>query len=205
MRSINGTILQKMLAIEAGRYVWLIELVASDDDATTFRYARNPTAVTFGGAEYEAYAFDPQVLGGQSAGAPRYTLKLANLGDELSSYLYPVNHLDQATITISIVDLDNLTLSHTDLQTTYTVHRASRDADGWLVLEIGGHNLVGERFPTDRFYSAVGDAPFKGARCGYVGGYLSCDRTLSACRTRGNSNRFCGFAAMRSRSLRLTT
>jgi hypothetical protein len=60
-------------------------------------------------------------------------------------------------------------------------------------LEVGHDTLPANVFGPREKYSPGCRFRFKEARCGYVGGVTTCDRTLTNCTTLGNQMRFGGF------------
>ena len=170
MKTIPDLILRRLKELETTEpFVALLDVALNDLAATHIRLARNTRTITFGGVDYVPAAFEVQVLGvTKREGIPQFDLAISDVEERLRPWLYTTNYFQGATLTISIVMPDALSVFYQDLVTEYSILKAKPQAE-WVYMTIGGPDLLRKRFPWGRFFADLCEYRFgTDPRCPYV-------------------------------------
>jgi phage-related protein len=171
---------------------WLILLDVTWPDTTHSYFARNTEDVTFQGHLYIAFPFGIGQTSETSKGEiPTVTLKISNVSQALTGFFESTSGATGASVRIIVVNAALLSENYADLELTYEVISATLD-NQWAELILGAENPLRYKFPRDRYVALHCRFIFKGVECGYAGAGSTCNHTLDACKTYGNSSRFGG-------------
>lgn len=194
---------------------WLIlldiDLVNPNSGATeTIKLVRNTEDIIYPvsnpsveGDTYYAFPFEMEPVKRTSKGAiPTLNILISNTEKFLQSYMEEYEGGLASSITITIVNADNLDLITTELEVTLDVLKAEI-SEKFITFTMGAPSPLIQRFPLERYLALHCRWRFKSCECGYAGALTTCDRTLEQCRTRDNAERFGGFPGLSSDAVRV--
>ena len=154
-------------------------------------------------AKYQSFNFSLSLIQESSEGElPKTSLVVSNVTQFLQEFIEELDGLVGAKIILSIVHADSLYEDYAELQTEFDV-LATRLTAMDVSFQIGGMNLIAQRFPLHRYFADLCRHKFKSARCGYTGSATTCNRRLADCRELNNSARFGGFPGLESGTIRI--
>ena len=154
-------------------------------------------------AKYQSFNFSLSLIQESSEGElPKTSLVVSNVTQFLQEFIEELDGLVGAKIILSIVHADSLYEDYAELQTEFDV-LATRLTAMDVSFQIGGMNLIAQRFPLHRYFADLCRHKFKSARCGYTGIATTCNRRLADCRELNNSARFGGFPGLESGTIRI--
>lgn len=200
MKSLPAVIVREKNKL-ATSSVWIVLLEITI--STTFYLCSNNESVSFGGHTYEAFPFDLEPQEESNRGEiPSLTLKVANVTQLIQEQIEENDGGVGASITIRVVNSENLTENYAELEMEFSILSASADAE-WLTLVLGAPNPLRRRFPPYRYIANHCHWEFKSAECAYSGGATVCDRTYERCQNLSNTEHFGGYRGLSQRGWRV--
>lgn len=174
-----------------GAWILLLEVqVAGLPDI--IRVCRNNDDVTWNGFGWVAFPFELGDISEDTKGTiPSVELKVSNVTKALQYYLEQANGGVQSKVILRVVHSKHLDLTSPELEEVFSVTKVSADAM-WVTFTLGMNYPNGARRPLRRYLKNFCPFKYKQIECGSNSSYQSCDKTLTACRERGNSTRFGG-------------
>lgn len=185
--------------------VWLIllDILLNDEAETVIRLVLNNEDFSYNGNTYAAFNFTLDPMKQDSQGAiPTLTLKVSNITHLLQPYLGELQGGIGSLVKITIVNNELPEEVYSELEMEFNVLATNSNAE-WVTFTLGSTNPLRKRFPLYRYVGLHCRWKYKSISCGYGGELPTCDKTLVDCRTHENSERFGGFPAMRSKSVRV--
>lgn len=191
-----SAILEKNSLTDTG--AWLIFIKLTMTDGTIVRLVSNNADVTWDGYTWTAFPFDLEDATEEGGEPSLLRLKVGNATRVLVPYLESYSGLVGSAVNLYICHSDHLGLD-AEISEEFEITKSGWDAT-WVTFTLAAPSLMRVVFPADTYiknwcrfqfnYPAGTDL-----RCGYSGAtpFTTCDKTLSACRARGNSIRFGGF------------
>ena len=157
--------------------------------------AGNIEDVTFGGQLYTAFHIEVELPEENvHAVVPECIIHVANQSRAFESLIIQTNGGVDTTVTIVIVNTNNLTASYSELTWTYNILQVNTSNE-FVDMTCSLYSPLDKRFPPDRYYgSTCRHILFKGVECKYVGSSpTTCDRNIDTCRSLGMAVNFGGF------------
>jgi len=200
MRTIP-TALLTLLNSDAQAAAWavLLHLDLSDVGDTQLRYARYTETVTYDGEDYTPWPSAGQWLfSGKGGSVPTVSLTLPDAVRVVRPYAIATDWFRDCTVTVAIVNVDNLAADYAWSTVTYDILAAKPQGED-ILMTLGGANPVKMRSPANRYWSD--QCPYAGdfktdPRCGYSGAETTCNGTLARCVALGKETRFGGFLGL---------
>lgn len=147
---------------------------------------------TGSGTWWVAFPFELGEVNENSKGElPSLQLKVSNVTRVIQQYLEEYAGGTDATVIMRVVMSEHLDLETPELEEVFSVKSTSTDAM-WAYFNLGPDYAITQRYPSERYMKNFCPYKFKGIRCGYDGPKTTCNKTLSDCRERNNSERFGG-------------
>ena len=171
--------------------------------AEPIRVVSNTENITWLGETWVSMDFRIEEITEVSSGEnPQVSLKVSNVSRAMESYVqeYDVycknNGYSEITVDIYVINTKVIAADpNADPEVEHSfILIAPQSTAQWVSFTLGAPNPWTQRFPRNRMlknqcrYSEFKTDP----RCGYTGAETTCDRTLTTCRTYGNSARFGG-------------
>lgn len=162
------------------------------------RVVLNTENITWRGVEWVAGSFSIDGLDSKSTGeVPQCTTRVSNVNRVFEAYIqdwdtYCKNN-GYHEIAVSFFELNTADLANNEpcAEHVYILKAPSTDAQ-WATFVLGAANTSNRKAPFNPMRKNYCTHKFQGLRCGYFGLATACDKTLSTCRTLGNSERFGG-------------
>lgn len=166
------------------------------------RVCSNNEDIVWNGSTWLAYPFEMDEISESSKGEiTQFAIKVSNINGEVGSYIDDADGAVGADIRLMVVN-SNIMATTPEIELNFIVKSTTVDTI-WVSFTLGVTNpyslLIGQRMiRTGCRYSGLNGTQngFKGSRCKYSGGAESCDRTLTTCRSLGNSANFGGFPGL---------
>lgn len=176
---------------------WLILLELDIAGLTEpIRVVRNTEDITWNGVTWVAFPFELGEISEDSQGQlPSLSLKISNVTGVIQQYIEMSNGGVDSTAIIRVVHSLHLDLSTPEIEETLAVQSVTADTN-WITVNLGPDFTTQLRVPADRYMKDFCPFKFRGLECGYAGSDTSCNKTLDACRAKGNSVRFGGEPAL---------
>lgn len=177
--------------------VWLILLELNIAGLTEpIRVVRNNEDITWNGYTWVAFPFQLGEMAEDSQGQlPSLSLKISNVTGAIQQYIELSNGGVDSTAIIRVVHSKHLDLTTAEIEETFSVQSVTADAN-WINVNLGPDFTTQLRVPADRYLKDFCPFKFKGPECGYAGTDTACNKSLDACRAKGNSVRFGGEPAL---------
>ena len=184
-------ILEKNKLHSDGAWIILLEIqVAGLPDI--IRICRNSENVEWGGHEWIAFPFELGDVSEDTKGTlPSVELKVSNVTKTLQYYLEQASGGVQSKVVLRVVHSKHLDLAYPELEEVFSVTKTKATAQ-WVTFTLGMNYPSGARRPLRRYLKNFCPFKFKGLECGATTDYNTCNKTLKACRDRGNDKRFGG-------------
>lgn len=154
------------------------------------------------GKEWIAADFQIEEITDSSSGENvQVNVKISNISRVMERYIqeYDIycknNGYTPVTIDLYVINTKAVEADpNCDPEVEYTFDLVSPHADSeWVSFTFGSSNPWNKRFPRNRMLkNFCRYRYFKGERCGYTGSATTCDRSLTQCRSYGNSKNFGG-------------
>lgn len=185
-------------------WLWLLDITVTGVEEI-IRLVNNTEDVVYGGNTYTKCNFK---LGPWeytvSGRLPHRTLSITNI--EVTEYMLPyVDEYDGAIgsiVVITPVNSEHLEVDMSSKAMEFMILQSS-PSEKWIAFKLGAPNPLIQRLQ-DRYFANYCKyvSHFKGAKCGYSGAEIICNRTLSQCKEYGNQTRFGGEPGLRSKTVR---
>ncbi len=180
---------------------WLIFLDL-DIGGTSLYLVQNIENISFGGHDYTAFPFTLDTWTETTQGdVPQLKIQVSNVSRIIQVYAEAVVGAVDSTVTLYLVNSDNLGEDYADLTLNFRIVKTECDAM-WVTFYLGLPSPMHMRFPRYRYFGEHCNWIFKGAECGYTGATTTCDRTFSTCGTLQNTERFGGFIGLSRSGIR---
>jgi phage-related protein len=170
---------------------------------------RNNESVTFnigdgsGSQTYDPFAFELDATKQESKGKiPTVNLSISNVTRLFANLLELHDGGVGATVVLAVVNSELLALDYSELTITYDV-LATEVTEEWISFTLGAPNPLRQRFPKYRYISGHCNWQFLSEECGYSGDDEECARTLEACQSKSNSERYGGFLGLMPGGMRI--
>jgi len=204
MRDLPDNLVLEKNKLE-GDNPWLILLDIYVDAYTTLYLVRNNEDIVFQTNTYVAFPFEIEASVQKSKGElPTIGLKVGNVTRAIQAHLEATDGLIGNEVTLRVVNSAYLSENYAELTETFEILNCVADAM-WVNMTLGFPNPMSRRFPLYRYLAEhcryVGH--FKSKECGYTGADTTCSGTLTACRLKGNSERFGGFPGLGKGGIRI--
>lgn len=181
--------------IESGT-AWLILLEIEVTPYITLRLVRNTEDIEWNGETWTAFPFEFDPPKQTSAGElPNFQLRVSNITRTVEGYLEQSGGGVGASVRVMVVMSSNLENTHPELDEEFSVQSTSYDAE-WVTFTLSGAVNLFRRVPLRRFLKNFCPFKYQGPECRAQSGYTTCDKSLAACRLRGNEARFGGEPAI---------
>ena len=189
MLTLPTSIIQELLKLASdGAVLWLLSLPEYG-----IYLARNTEDIEWpagSGTVYQKFWFNVGALKSAATGAiPDLTIEIDNVGGMVEGEVIANNYFFGAICNIYIVNSKCLNEATPIYWIAFQVLKPV--CDGKTVqIKLGIENPILMAFPSWRFHGSICQyRQFKGRRCGYTGSEETCERTLEACLTYGNTER----------------
>ena len=181
--------------IESGA-AWLILLEVHVSPSIILRLVRNTEDIVWNSQTWTAFPFEFDPPKQTSAGElPNFQLRVSNITRTVEGYLEQAGGGVGATVRVMVVLSSNLTNPNPELDEEFSVQSTSYDTQ-WVTFTLSGAVDLFRRVPLRRFLKNFCPYKYKGPECKAQSNYQSCDKSLGACRLRGNEVRFGGEPAI---------
>ena len=184
---------------------------------TPVRVVRNNENITWDGETWVAFPFELEEIGEESKGeVPEVVLRVSNVSRQMEAYLQDFDAYTKANgyspieFEIYVLNSKNLASSTPECVHYFELIQPKTDAM-WATFRLGAANPFQKRFPKHRMMKNHGKVHYNypvgtSVLCGAPSSsYTTCDKTLTACRLRNNSNRYCGFPGIGAGGIRLVS
>jgi len=166
------------------------------------RVVRDNQDLTWKTYTWVAFPFEIDEIGDTSKGEiPQIDIRVANISRAMESYLQAydsyckTNGYTPITVNIYVVNTKAILADGNcdpEVEHSFVLKQPKTNAE-WATFTLGATNTYTIRVPQGRLLKNTCRYKFKDARCGYAGEEVACDKTLVACRSYNNSDRFGGF------------
>jgi lambda family phage minor tail protein L len=187
-------IIEKNKLSSTGAWLVLLEVIVSP--TMQIQVCHNTEDITWNGTTWVAFPFEIGDIEESGKGElPQFEIRVSNVTRVIQSYLEEANGGVGAKVTLRVIHSDHLDQTTAFLEEKFMVKGTSSDAQ-WVTFTVGGAQNVTRRFPGVRVMKNF--CPFKYGKiqCGVPSttfmAFPECNRSLTACRERGNSKRYGG-------------
>jgi phage-related protein len=176
-------------------FLILLDIIPAVDGAETIRICYNNEDETWNGNLYQAFPFTIGETSEDSTGSePNIDLKVSNVSQALVSIVESYNGGNGSTVILRVVNTKVMGTTP-ELEERYSVISCAVDQD-YVTFTLGSGYSLKTRRPLYRYMKNNCPFIYKGLRCACTSSLTTCEHTLTACRTRGNSSRFGGFVGI---------
>ncbi len=182
----TASIFEKNKTCSEGVYLLLLEITYKD---VTIHLVANNEKYTFQGTEYLPFDFNISDVKRDSSQQPTTTLSVSNKTGAIQKIIEENDGLGGATVHL-IATNTNVPGEISD-EETFRVTGNYMDGD-YAAFKLGTGYSLTRRFPMQRIMKDYCQYKYKGVLCKYAGTMGTCNKTLTACRQRGNSANFGG-------------
>lgn len=196
--------------------VWLIALeITIPGESDPVRVVGNNENITWRTYTWVAFPFEINEIGEESKGeVPQVEIRISNVSRAIEAYLQAydiytkINGFFPITVSIFVLNSKNLASSTPEVEHLFELKQPKTNAI-WATFILSASNPFNKRFPQFRLLKnhcrfrynyPVGSSLLCGAPSS---AFLTCNKTLVACRERNNSVRFGGFPGVGLGGLRL--
>jgi phage-related protein len=199
---ISSTIVEEKNKL-ATDSVWLLAMkvtIPGTPSSEVIRVVRNNEDVSWAGETWQAFPFDVDAVQATGKGeVPRLDVRICNISRAMEQYVIEYDDYVKAN-GYSPIEVDLCVLNTKDLasntpagEASFELKQPKMDAR-WATFTLGAPNPYNRRFPQDRILKNHCRFRFKDEHtCAYSGAVAECDKTLTSCRSLGNSTRYGGF------------
>lgn len=214
-RILSSTAIAEKNKLASG-VVWLLMLeITIPGVSEPVRVVANNEDVTWRGYTWQKFRFEMEPVGEESKGeVPQLEIRVSNVNRLIEVYLQnydsycKTNGISPITLNIYVVLSNNLGNTTPEAEYLYDLKKPKAD-EMWATFVLGATNTFNRRYPVARLqkntcqYRKYNYPAGNSSLCGASSAYTTCDRTLSACRTRNNSIRFGGSPGVGAGGIRL--
>ena len=186
--------MEKNRLVSDGAWILLLEITVLPD--TIFRLCRNTEDIQWNGETWTAFPLELDAPKQSGTGElPRFSVRVSNVTRTVEGYLEQAGGGVGATVRMMVVMSNHLELTTPELDEEFSVQSTSYDQD-WVTFNLSGSVNLFRRIPQRRFMKNFCPFQYKGPECKCTSGLPTCDKSLNACKERGNSRRFGGEPAI---------
>lgn len=186
--------IEKNKLVSDGAWILLLEITVSQN--TVIRLCRNTEDIRWNGETWTAFPLELDAPKQSGTGElPRFAVRVSNVTRTVEGYLEQAGGGVGATVRMMVVMSNHLELATPELDEEFSVQSTSYDQD-WVTFNLSGSVNLFRRIPQRRFMKNFCPFQYKGPECKCASGLPTCDKSLSACKERGNSRRFGGEPAI---------
>ncbi len=160
----------------------------------------NNENIEWNGQEWAGFPVELDDITEDSKGeTPSLAFKVSNVDRTIQGYMEQGNGVVGGTVTIIVVNSDHLESGDTFFEEEFAIAKSNAN-DEYATFTLGPSYPLTARRPFDRY--TKNHCPFKygdivcGIGIGVLAQFPECDKTLAACRIRGNAERFGGEPAI---------
>lgn len=152
--------------------------------------ARSLSDIVWNGT-YKAAWFEIEAMEeDSSSNAPQLSIVFSNLGGMVEDEVLVNNGFPEATVEIYLVNVNCLDQTDPVYSVIMQVQKVTCTRET-VTFKLGMSNPLLMAFPGWKFHDSICQyAEFKGELCGYTGVLTTCNRTLTQCIARSNTERF---------------
>ena len=176
---------------DTGAWIWLFELQLSSG---TLRFANNTEDITWDGETWNKCYFQiDDINESDNPEVPALNVRLPNPNRTVQAAVESIDGGVGSPCTLYLIHSDNLSTT-TVINYAFKINGCKLDST-WATFSLGGKQPYDKRVPQYRLIKNYCPFRFKNSEeglCGYDGADTSCNKTLSDCRSKGNSSRFGG-------------
>ncbi len=191
--------------------VWLILLKITLEVGTVIRITRNTEDVIWNGYTWTAFPFELDEITEETGEPSILNARIGNVSRVMQTYMETYDGMVGCGVNLYVVHSDNLSNATAELDEEFEITRSSAD-NVWATFTLSAPSLLVFSFPSDRYTKnwcrfKFNYPPGESPRCGYSGTtpFTTCNKTLAACRQRGNQARFGGFPGIPEGGIYVTT
>lgn len=180
-----------------GAWLVLLEIALPGQ---TIHLVRNNENIIWRGIEWAAFPFDIDDIEENTKGEVQsLNVKVSNVTRTIQAYLEPSGGATGTVVKIYFKMSKGLSEASAEVEEVFAVTKTSVTAE-WVTFSLGAGYPLSVRRPEKRVFKNFCQFQYCGIECGLPESmkttYPDCKRTLTDCRTRGNSTRFNGEPAI---------
>lgn len=187
MNLSTAAIIEKNKVSTDGVYLLLLTIRYKKEDP--IRLVLNNEEITFKGDTYYPYYFSLSDVKRASSEMPSATLSVSNITGTIQKLLEAYDGAGGAKVKVAVI---NTNLSDEILEEENFVVTGSTAKKDVISLKLGCSMSLDKRFPSYRIMKDWCPFKYKGIECGCTSPLATCNKTITDCRERGNSQRFGG-------------
>ncbi|PWM78780.1 MAG: hypothetical protein DBY32_04720 [Phascolarctobacterium sp.] len=176
-------------------FIILLEIQLAGDDESIY-ICRNNEDVVWNGQLWQAFPFDLGEVKEDGTGSlPSIDLSVDNTGRALDYYLNQGGGGVNSRIILRVVIPSEDIPAEAEIEEIYSV-TSTTVTEQYVKFSLGNAYPAQSRRPIGVYKKNACPFKYKGVECAATSDLPDCDHTLTACRERGNSKRFGGFAGI---------
>lgn len=176
-------------------FVVLLEIKLKGDDESIY-ICHNNEDVMWNGQLWQAFPFELGEVKEDGTGSlPSIDLSVDNTGRALDYYLNQGNGGVQSTVILRVVIPSDEVPGVAEIEEIFSVEDTTV-TEQYVKFSLGNAYPAASRRPVGVYKKNACPYKYKGVECACTSELTDCDHTLTACRARGNSKRFGGFAGI---------
>lgn len=188
MHSLStASIIEKNRTTSDGVYLLLLTIQYKNDDP--IRLVRNTENYTFNNNLFYAYYFELSEVKRTTSELPTCTLTVSNITGTIQQLLEARDGYGGAKVTVQLV---NTNVPDEVVEEEHFVVQSAISKKETVSISLGMGFSMTKRVPRCRILKDFCPFKYKGEECGATSDLVGCDKTLTACRARGNSARYGG-------------
>ena len=176
-------------------FVVLLEIKLKGDDESIY-ICHNNEDVMWNGQLWQAFPFELGEVKEDGTGSlPSIDLSVDNTGRALDYYLNQGDGGVQSTVILRVVIPSDEVPGVAEIEEIFSVEDTTV-TEQYVKFSLGNAYAASSRRPVGVYKKNACPYKYKGVECACTSELTDCDHTLTACRARGNSKRFGGFAGI---------
>ena len=201
--SLSNAVIQHKNAIASDQSIYLLLQIDIPSLVDPIYITNNNENVSWNSIDWLTFGFTIDDINEDSDGSiPEVNIKISNASRAIELYLneYDLwlkqNTLEKITVTLFIVSSADLLNTTPIASYSFDVGKYATDAN-WATFTLTFENFYIKRFPKNRITRNSCRWRFGSIECGYTPGIgETCNKTLTACRSYNNSERFGAFPSV---------
>lgn len=176
-------------------FIVLLEIKLKGDDESIY-ICHNNEDVMWNGQLWQAFPFELGEVKEDGTGSlPSIDLSVDNTGRALDYYLNQGDGGVQSTVILRVVIPSDEVPGVAEIEEIFSVEDTTV-TEQYVKFSLGNAYPASSRRPVGVYKKNACPYKYKGVECACTSELTDCDHTLTACRGRGNSKRFGGFAGI---------
>lgn len=176
-------------------FIVLLEITLKGDDESIY-ICHNNEDVMWNGQLWQAFPFELGEVKEDGTGSlPSIDLSVDNTGRALDYYLNQGDGGVQSTVILRVVIPSDEVPGVAEIEEIFSVEDTTV-TEQYVKFSLGNAYPASSRRPVGVYKKNACPYKYKGVECACTSELTDCDHTLTACRARGNSKRFGGFAGI---------